>query len=755
MDIRDLTLREVTYECLIRHIPSEKRYPNAILKDLSHAIKTDKDAGKDPHTIPLPKNTVLDSEFEQINDSINQISGLAKSHITRSVLKQIKSRLYHVELRLSRIPKSKVTDKTTYEQTEENLASLREFVSKIKISTENLKGNRSKTFVKSDHNPTNPTMFRTPPNNPTNPSDRDSATNQTLQPSTTSTTQSIDTYPTTSAPTEIPKTTNLGAIKKTIQPQTSQLNPETPVQKDTNIIDLQSSGFQSSYYPPQPTQLQTQFPQLQYAPPPYPQPQYLQPQPPIENGDKINQKIENMEKKFADLESSQSRILQLLEKLDSRSNGSAVANSQNRISQIQTSPENDEETEFNTPNPYNNPIKQPNPQNQLFPPQNIHNSTGINYQPQPQNFQNFQNYNQQNFNPQVYYQQPQFNEAFLYAQHNLFKSISPVAHWKLIFSGDSKSQLTVEEFIDKAELYAATDNLEIDRLAQLGVYLFTGDALRIYRSNKYRISSWEELKSIIRETFEPGDYQSNLRQKLAETRQGAEESFMSYYARVMDIFRAYKPPPSHSTKLYWLKRNLHSRIGKCIMNETLDTVDQFEKCCRKVERNLREISVINFKWKNHNSNNRYEKHQTALQINVPDTQNDNFENDNESVYDSHESITDENLDHDTRPESVNEISNQNKFPNNPRNANDRNTFNAKRDGNSNSQFRSDNKKRNLYCYICLIENDHHTANCPKNPNKEANTKAYNKTNKSDPKSDFKNNNNGQNFQKRQESLSKS
>lgn len=113
------------------------------------------------------------------------------------------------------------------------------------------------------------------------------------------------------------------------------------------------------------------------------------------------------------------------------------------------------------------------------------------------------------------------------------KSI-PVLKWNLKFSGDDSMSLSA--FLQRVEELRKARNVSIDEVFRAGYDLFCGKALTWFRENIKHASDWPSLVKLLREEFQPADYDERLYDEIKSRTQGSSESIGIYIAIMDNLF---------------------------------------------------------------------------------------------------------------------------------------------------------------------------------------------------------------------------
>ncbi|CAG9129442.1 unnamed protein product [Plutella xylostella] len=114
---------------------------------------------------------------------------------------------------------------------------------------------------------------------------------------------------------------------------------------------------------------------------------------------------------------------------------------------------------------------------------------------------------------------------------------------KIKFDGDT----CVRAFIERVSEYCSARNISDARLLSFGTEIFTGNALHWFRSVRDQVSSWDELKALLRQDFDTLDFDYRLLAEIRARTQGESENITIYLSIIsgIDFWRAFKICPKY------------------------------------------------------------------------------------------------------------------------------------------------------------------------------------------------------------------
>lgn len=175
--------------------------------------------------------------------------------------------------------------------------------------------------------------------------------------------------------------------------------------------------------------------------------------------------------------------------------------------------------------------------------------------------------------------------------HVIKSKTVPVEKWNLKFTGES-SDLSLSAFLERVEeLRIARNATHID-LFNSAVDLFSGKALIWYRSVKGSIQDWSSLITLLREQFQPPDYNDRLFEEVNRRTQGSQKSLGMYLAVMNKMFNRLTVGVSEKTKLKILLRNITPFYQQQLGLTEIKTIEELLKFGRIIE--ARKIAMDSF-----------------------------------------------------------------------------------------------------------------------------------------------------------------
>lgn len=173
--------------------------------------------------------------------------------------------------------------------------------------------------------------------------------------------------------------------------------------------------------------------------------------------------------------------------------------------------------------------------------------------------------------------------------------IVPVSKWNIKFSGNTQ-KLGVNEFLERVNELRNARNVSSQQLFNSAVDLFEGQALIWYRAIKHRVSTWNELATLLRSDFLPLDYDEELWSEIRARKQGQDEKPSIFIAVMINLFHRLSSPPEMSQQLKQIIKNLHPYYASHLSLMEVESLDSLSRYCRLLE----ETKLQNNKFRNPN-----------------------------------------------------------------------------------------------------------------------------------------------------------
>lgn len=154
--------------------------------------------------------------------------------------------------------------------------------------------------------------------------------------------------------------------------------------------------------------------------------------------------------------------------------------------------------------------------------------------------------------------------------------------WNLQFSGDKKG-LSLSAFLEKAEELRVARQVPKEVLLESGIDLFVGKAYQFYLAYRSDVTTWDEFVDLLREEFQPCNYNEKLFDEICKRTQGPDESIGIYLAVMSGYFKRLTCPVSEDAKLKILLRNLAPFYQSQLALVDVSSVSQLRTLCRRLE----------------------------------------------------------------------------------------------------------------------------------------------------------------------------
>lgn len=126
--------------------------------------------------------------------------------------------------------------------------------------------------------------------------------------------------------------------------------------------------------------------------------------------------------------------------------------------------------------------------------------------------------------------------------------------WNCTFSGAADA--SVNSFILRIEELADARGVSDAELIRGAPEFFTGAALTWYRSVRHQVPDWESLKTLLKKTFLPVDYEASLLEEIRNRRQGKDEPSSVFIACMQGLMDRLDVDVPEKTKLELIMRNM-------------------------------------------------------------------------------------------------------------------------------------------------------------------------------------------------------
>ncbi|XP_050304517.1 uncharacterized protein LOC126742033 [Anthonomus grandis grandis] len=163
-----------------------------------------------------------------------------------------------------------------------------------------------------------------------------------------------------------------------------------------------------------------------------------------------------------------------------------------------------------------------------------------------------------------------------------FSRVVLPSKWNLQFSGDKKG-LSLSAFLEKVEELRIARQVPKEILLESGIDLFTGKAYRFYLAYRRDVPTWDEFIFLLREEFQPCNYNEKLFDEICKRTQGQDESIGIYLAVMAGYFKRLTCPISEEAKLKILLRNLAPFNQSQMALIDVTSISRLRTLCRRLE----------------------------------------------------------------------------------------------------------------------------------------------------------------------------
>ncbi|KAJ8968492.1 hypothetical protein NQ317_014542, partial [Molorchus minor] len=163
-----------------------------------------------------------------------------------------------------------------------------------------------------------------------------------------------------------------------------------------------------------------------------------------------------------------------------------------------------------------------------------------------------------------------------------FVKSTPVAKWDLNFSGEKKG-MSLNAFLQRVEELRVARHVSRDELFDTAVDLFKGKALIWYRAVRKEVNHWDDLVKLLREEFQPCDYNEKLFEEIKRRTQGSDESIGIYLSIMSAMFSRLTCPVGEDVQLKIIMRNISPFYQTQLGLVDITSITQLRTLGRKLE----------------------------------------------------------------------------------------------------------------------------------------------------------------------------
>lgn len=142
----------------------------------------------------------------------------------------------------------------------------------------------------------------------------------------------------------------------------------------------------------------------------------------------------------------------------------------------------------------------------------------------------------------------------------------------------------VRAFIEKVSEFTLARNIEPNKMLCFATEMFTGNALHWYRNVRKSIKSWDELVVLLKQDFDPVDYDYRLMSEIQNRTQGETENITIYFAIMSGMFSRLSEKLSEDRKLQILLHNIRPCYTDTLAaNPNIVSIESLRTKCRNYE----------------------------------------------------------------------------------------------------------------------------------------------------------------------------
>lgn len=158
----------------------------------------------------------------------------------------------------------------------------------------------------------------------------------------------------------------------------------------------------------------------------------------------------------------------------------------------------------------------------------------------------------------------------------------PVYKWNLKFTGNVK-EMSVSSFLAAVSDLSLARHVGANELFDSAMDLFSGKALIWYKAARRSAKNWEELTTMLKNDFQPANYEEELFDEIRHRTQGVDECISVYMAIMSEMFSRMPVVIDESIQLKILLRNIHPYFQTHLGLVDVSSLDHLKELCRKLE----------------------------------------------------------------------------------------------------------------------------------------------------------------------------
>lgn len=158
----------------------------------------------------------------------------------------------------------------------------------------------------------------------------------------------------------------------------------------------------------------------------------------------------------------------------------------------------------------------------------------------------------------------------------------PISTWNLKFTGEN-DDFSLSAFLQRVEEMRIARNATSVDLFNGAIDLFSGKALIFYRAVRKTVQDWSGLVNLLREEFQPPDYNDKLFNEIRNRTQGPRESIGMYLAVMSNMFERLTISVPEQTRLKILMNNIAPFYQSQLALTEINSISELLKLGRILE----------------------------------------------------------------------------------------------------------------------------------------------------------------------------
>lgn len=163
--------------------------------------------------------------------------------------------------------------------------------------------------------------------------------------------------------------------------------------------------------------------------------------------------------------------------------------------------------------------------------------------------------------------------------HDRLRIFKTVSQWNVKFDGSA----SVRNFLESVDELRVACGISKMQLMGVAIVLFKGVALDWFRANSCQSHTWDDLVTMLRVSFLPGEYEEDIWADIRARTQGQYERSTTYISVMQNLFNKLAERPSEHTRLQIIRRNLLPYIQSQLALIDCYTISDLTVACQRVE----------------------------------------------------------------------------------------------------------------------------------------------------------------------------